>query len=133
MKPGGAHLISLVDLGLDPTTLDLLADLIAERVAARLAIPAAPTTRLVDAHEVARRFGVSRSWAYDNAGQLGAIRLGSGPKARLRFNPDLVAHALAANDDPPPILETRTPRRRPVNPATHTASGAPLLHVKDDA
>lgn len=30
--------------------------------------------------------GVSRGFVYDHADELGAVRLGSGPKARLRFD-----------------------------------------------
>jgi hypothetical protein len=41
---------------------------------------------LVDAAELARLLGTDRSWVYSHAGELGAIRLGSGPKARLRFD-----------------------------------------------
>jgi hypothetical protein len=40
----------------------------------------------IDAAEVARLFGCSRDWVYANADRLGAVRLGDGPKARLRFD-----------------------------------------------
>jgi hypothetical protein len=42
---------------------------------------------LVDVAEMARRTGRSRDWLYDHADELGAIRLGSGPKAAINFNP----------------------------------------------
>lgn len=41
---------------------------------------------LVSAAEIARRFGVSRAWVYENAGRLGAVRLGHGARPRLRFD-----------------------------------------------
>lgn len=41
--------------------------------------------RLLTVAEVAAEYGVSTDWVYNNARQLGAIRLGSGPKPRLRF------------------------------------------------
>jgi hypothetical protein len=44
---------------------------------------------LVDASEVARRLGVDRSWVYTHAIELGAVRLGKGPRPRLRFDPKL--------------------------------------------
>src|SRR5438874_2583367 len=53
----------------------------------------------IDAAEVARRFGVTRSWAYDHAAELSAIRLGEtgeGRRPRLRFDPALVAERLRA-------------------------------------
>jgi hypothetical protein len=42
----------------------------------------------VDASAVADYLGCSRCWVYENADKLGARRLGSGPKARLRFSLD---------------------------------------------
>ncbi len=50
--------------------------------------------QLVDAAEVARRLGVERSWVYAHADEIGGIRLGNGPRARLRFDPDTVAERL---------------------------------------
>lgn len=41
---------------------------------------------LVDAARVAAYLGVSRDYVYEHAGELGARRLGSGPRARLRFD-----------------------------------------------
>jgi hypothetical protein len=48
--------------------------------------------------QVAARYGVSRSWVYTHQRELGAMRLGSGPRARLRFNSNVVADAIAAFD-----------------------------------
>jgi hypothetical protein len=48
----------------------------------------------IDASEVSRRFGLSRSWVYAHARQLGAVPIGSGPRPRLRFDPRVVADAL---------------------------------------
>lgn len=81
------------------------ADLSAERVeaiASRVAdllgsAPAAP--QLVDATEIAGRFGLKRSYVYDHADELGAIRLGDGPRGRLRFDPAKVAERLSACSD----------------------------------
>jgi hypothetical protein len=41
---------------------------------------------LVDAATLARILGVSRATVYANADELGALRLGSGSRARLRFD-----------------------------------------------
>jgi hypothetical protein len=49
---------------------------------------------LVDAAELARRFGIERSWVYSHAIELGAVKLGSGPKPRLRFDPQIAARVL---------------------------------------
>lgn len=45
-----------------------------------------PGFQLVDANEVARRLSVDVSFVYEHADELGARRLGSGPRARLRFD-----------------------------------------------
>jgi hypothetical protein len=63
---------------------------------------------LVDANEIARRFRVSRDFVYEHADDLGAVRLGNGPKARLRFDPTKVAQTLRR----PPEQTTPKPRRR---------------------
>jgi hypothetical protein len=57
---------------------------------------------------------------YQHAQELGAIRLGHGPKARLRFNPAVAAQALADQGPgsrppaPAPQRPRGRPRRRPV-------------------
>ncbi|MGI8624499.1 MAG: helix-turn-helix transcriptional regulator, partial [Solirubrobacteraceae bacterium] len=51
---------------------------------------------LLTAAEVAARFGVSRGWVYGNADALGALRLGDGPKPRVRFDAQEVAERLRA-------------------------------------
>lgn len=51
---------------------------------------------LVGAQELAEALGVSRHYVYAHAGELGAMRLGSGPKARIRFDLDRARRALEA-------------------------------------
>jgi hypothetical protein len=69
----------------------------AEATAARLAeiVSAAPGTfALVDARQLARGLGVSIDYVYAHATELGAMRLRSGPKARIRFDLDRARQAL---------------------------------------
>ncbi len=86
---------------------------IAKRVSELLTSPA--TRSLIDASEVARRYGISRSWVYENATELGAVRLGRGPKAPLRFHPDRVAEALTSRStgesSQPRVSKAAKPRR----------------------
>jgi hypothetical protein len=100
-----------------------LADLVAERVIAGLAEDRAPGDdgRLLTAGEVARRFGVSPEWVRENAARLSVVRLGDGPRPRLRFDPERVADALSvrsvrgrsdAPDRPPERVSRRTRSRR---------------------
>src|SRR4051794_27199198 len=63
--------------------------------------------------QVAARYRVSRSWVYAHQRELGAMRLGDGPRARLRFDPQVVADAITAFDqrsDEEPKTDRR-PRR----------------------
>jgi hypothetical protein len=79
----------------DDVALDRLADLPAERHAVRLKAltPVAP----VDAAEITRLHGKTRTWVYDHAGELGAGRLGSNPRQRLAFSPD--AHTMRRSEE----------------------------------
>jgi hypothetical protein len=54
------------------------------------------TFRLVDARELAVLLGVQPSFVYAHATELGAMRLGSGRKARMRFDVDRARQALDA-------------------------------------
>ena len=92
----------------------------------------APTPRLLDAAEVAARFSVDRGWVYDHADALGAVWLGTGPKARLRFDPEKVTAALSAFDAgkgagaPAPAPRRRSRRRTP----RASGTGLELLPVR---
>lgn len=91
-KPAG-------EVRLDVESIEALAQRLAELIAPR---EEAPGRRLITAEEVARHWGVGRRWVYDHADELGAHRLGAGPRPRLRFDPDEVAerlgHQAAAGD-----------------------------------
>jgi excisionase family DNA binding protein len=83
---------------------------------------------LIDAAEVARRLGISRSTVYEKAEELGAVRIGEGSRARLRFDPEGVATQLAARSTAP------TGVRRPVaTPRRRRRSAAGLLPIRGEA
>ncbi len=71
-------------------------DAIAERVVELLGGPTSGRATLVDAGELARRLKVERSWVYEHAVELGAIRLGGGPRPRLRFDVEAIEDRLRA-------------------------------------
>jgi hypothetical protein len=96
-------------LRLDPDTIDAIARRVAKLLTPRLE-PPARTPRLLSASEVAEWWGVERSWVYEHAHQLGARRLGTGQRPRLRFDPDEVAERLAA------LQEERTSGSVPPDP-----------------
>ncbi len=65
------------------------------------------TFRLVDARELAVLLGVQPSFVYAHAAELGAMRLGSGRKARMRFDLDRARQALDARRQRQPIRSRR--------------------------
>jgi hypothetical protein len=52
--------------------------------------------RLLTAAQLADWMAVDSSYVYEHAAELGAIRLGSGPRARLRFDASEVLRRLSA-------------------------------------
>ena len=64
-----------------------------QQVAAQLGprLPDALSSSMLTAAQVAARFNVDRGWVYAHAAELGVVRLGEGPRARLRFDPAVVA------------------------------------------
>lgn len=98
-----------------------LADALAPRLADALAqTPPAQAPRLAGAAEVAMRFGVSRDFVYANADRIGVVRIGEGPRPRLRFDLDAVAEQLSAcstskgsrERDPAPRAKPKRPGAR---------------------
>lgn len=83
---------------LDPAVIEEIADRLSGAIVARvievlreegLSPRASEATAWLDAQEVARRLGVSREWVYEHADELGALRIGSGLRPRLRFPPQI--------------------------------------------
>src|SRR4051812_25126876 len=98
-----------------------------EAIARRVAELVAPApARLLDAQQLAERLGVKRSWVYAHAATLGAVRLGSGPRAPLRFDPELARRAAtrAAPTDGRP--DTQPVRRAPLR-QSDVAAGVTLI------
>ena len=88
-----------------------------EAIARRVAALIAPAPRrLVDAAELAEHLGVKRGWVYAHAAILGGVRLGSGPRAPLRFDVEVARRVVTGIGQPAepsrPELRSR-PRRRP--------------------
>ena len=75
---------------------------------------------LLTANEVATTFNVARSWVYEHAEELGVIRLGDGPRPRLRFDPAVVAQRLQAR----PTAAAKQP------PSNQLNGGVSLLPIR---
>lgn len=86
--------VTLTDEQLDRLA-DALADRIATRLVDRLTPPASSAPRLVDAAELAEVLGVKRNTVYRLADELGAVRLGAGARARMRFDVETARAAIA--------------------------------------
>jgi predicted DNA-binding transcriptional regulator AlpA len=99
---------------LHPDDLASLARLVAAEVADRVSVnlveivraelrqaiseagDTASSGRLLTAEEVARLVGLSRGAVYRRSEEFGAVRIGKGPRPRLRFELEEVIEALAA-------------------------------------
>lgn len=104
-----------------------------EAIARRVAELLGPTEAgLTDARGIADQLGVTRGWVYTNADRLGAVRLGRGPKARLRFDLQRAQEAVRtiaeeeAKAQAPPQRQARR-RPRSQRKANELAPGAQLL------
>jgi len=109
---------------LDPQIVEAVARRVVELLESRGLSGGA---ELVDAAELARRLGIERSWVYTHAIELGAVKLGSGCKPRLRFDPQVAArvlHRISEAGTRPPIRGERAGRPQPVRGQT------PLLPIK---
>jgi len=100
----------MTEITLSRESVEALADALAERLRG-----SAPSHDFIDAAEVARRLAVSRDYVYEHADELGAIRIGNGPRARLRFDPERIA--AAPSEPTPPPEPARRPRRRRTQPS----------------
>lgn len=89
-------------LTLTPNEIEAVAGRVAELLRART--EARPVSRrsgprMVTASEVAQWCGVERSWVYAHAEQLGARKIGTGERPRLRFDLNEVSERIAALND----------------------------------
>ena len=99
---------------------------IAQRTAELVARAGGGGCRIVDVATVARELGVSVDYVYEHQRELGAMRLGRGPKASLRFDLAAIMRSLRPSDEP------AAPRRWPAG-RKHRSGEAPLLPVKGAA
>ena len=89
--------MAVYEVKLTPSEIDAIVGRVAELLQSRrTACPARPGPRLVTAAEVARWCGVERSWVYVHAEELGARKIGTGERPRLRFDRAEVSERIAA-------------------------------------
>ena len=81
------------------------------------------------ARRVAAHYAVGVHFIYAHADDLGAIRLGAGPRPRLRFDPAVVRARWASVNALPPVARTR---RRPPTTKLHALRPVELLEYERD-
>ncbi|MGB7685002.1 MAG: hypothetical protein WBL45_04390 [Solirubrobacterales bacterium] len=113
---------------LDPEVVDA----IARRVVALLEKRGLQRRELVDAAELARRFGIERTWVYSHAIELGAVKLGSGPKPRLRFDPEIAARVLKGVGEGSAAAPPARSGERAGQPRRNGSSEVSLLPVRGE-
>ena len=86
---------------------------------------------LVTAATLADYLGVSRAWVYENALRLGAVRLGDGPKARLRFDLEHAKSTLScsAGRESEAAVSAQPPRSR-ARRRSSTGTSVVLLPIR---
>jgi len=114
---------------LDPETVDV----IARRVVELLEQRGLRRRELVDAAELARRFGIERSWVYSHAIELGAVKLGDGAKPRLRFDPEIAARVLRKVNGKPTADPPTRSGERAGQPPRRGRSEVRLLPIREPA
>lgn len=85
---------------LDHEDIEEIAERAAYRVVQLLERPGPSVYQLLDPKELARALNVSLDYVYAHAVDLGAMRLGDGPKARLRFDLQTAQSAMRARKQP---------------------------------
>lgn len=96
-----------------PTLTPAAINAMAERVAEILLEQLRPMAgRHVDPNQLAEVLGVSRTWVYEHADELGARRLVDGPKAPIRFD---LAKTLALIDERSSRAAVAAPDDRPIS------------------
>ena len=90
---------------------EAVADVLAERGLVVYAGPGA-SARVLNAREVSQLLGRSTPWVYAHATDLGAIRMGNAPKARIGFDLATIEQWKRDNQIRPPGAR-KAPRRCP--------------------
>ena len=80
-----------VTVDLTPQTIEQVAQRVAQLVGQR---EAQAQPQLLTAGELARELRVQRPWVYKHRHLLGGERIGDGPKAQWRFDPEIARQAM---------------------------------------
>lgn len=81
---------------------------------------------LLSAGQLAQHLGLTRAWVYQHAEKLGAIRVGTGPCARLRFDLARATEALDSEDAVRTHYSSRPRTNRKPQPRRERQSDSPV-------
>ncbi len=122
-----------VAVDLTPQAVEQVASRVAQllrhdQLRAEANAPSGPTW--MTAKELALHLKLNPAWIYEHAEELGAIRTGGGPKARMRFDLHTATEALKRHQRqaPTPAPTPRSQRTAP-RPGPYPAD-APLLEIR---
>jgi hypothetical protein len=115
---------------LTPHAIEQIAQRVAQLLHERRDTSSQPA-QLLDAAQLATHLGVTRTWVYEHAHQLGAIRLGAGAKARLRFDLDTSTTAIKRLHDKPPTDTAASEASRRGRPRRRQQATVPLLPIHE--
>jgi hypothetical protein len=120
MRAGSAHLRSVLPMDrhgglslrqcrvtLDPGDIEAIAERAALRVVELLGRPGPGSFELLEPRQLAEALNVSVDYVYAHAADLGAMRLGDSPKARLRFDLHTAQTAMRSRKQPPAMAADR--------------------------
>jgi hypothetical protein len=96
----------------DPVFIDAVARRVVELLGSGPTSSDDRASDLLTVAEVATRYRVRPSWVYAHQRELGVVRLGAGPKARLRFSSEVVASRLQGQRSVRSSHAAHRPRRR---------------------
>ncbi|MGD1055775.1 MAG: hypothetical protein ABR992_00015 [Solirubrobacteraceae bacterium] len=109
---------------LTPQTVEQIATRVAQLMHHQQTSPTG-TPGWMTAKELAAHLKINPAWVYEHAQELGAIRTGTGPKARIRFDLHTATQALKHQQP-----ATATTRRKPTPRPTPYPTDAPLLEIR---
>jgi hypothetical protein len=92
---------------LDPADIEAIAERAAQHVVTLLERPALGAHQLLEPKELASALNVSVDYVYAHSADLGAMRLGAGPKARLRFDLRTAQTAMRSRQRAGPAIAAR--------------------------
>jgi len=92
---------------LDHEDIEAIAERAAHRVVQLLERPGPGAYQLLEPKALAHALNVSLDYVYEHAADLGVMRLGDGPKARLRFDLHTARTAMRSRKQPPAAAAAR--------------------------